>query len=328
MAPTSQLPPPRPDQNYVSISALVGGYITLADHFFVYPSEPGASRTVPSLAFLLTHPNPPAGGVFGKSSKPYKLLFDLGLRKGLDRYKPVMQKHLDGRRPYTLGPGIKEQLEEKNLAPNSIDAVMLSHVHYDHHGDPEDFPSSTFVIGHGAMNVLKHGLTGKGAHQHFEADLLDAHQVIELPDPTNNTTTNGSSTNSTSALHWQPLGPFPAALDIFNDSSVYVLDVPGHLPGHLNLLCRISPTKWVCLCGDAFHDPRLLSGEKGVGTWDDAAGHTFCIHLDKEVAEESIRRLRELEKSGGEGVEVELIAAHDEVWMGRNKGSFLPGVLK
>lgn len=128
MAPTPQLPPPRPDQNYVSISALVGGYITLADHFFVYPSEPGASRTVPSLAFLLTHPNPPAGGVFGKSSKPYTLLFDLGLRKGLDRYKPVMQKHLDGRRPYTLGPGIKEQLEEKSLAPDAIDAVMLSHV--------------------------------------------------------------------------------------------------------------------------------------------------------------------------------------------------------
>ncbi|KAG8627632.1 hypothetical protein KVT40_005115 [Elsinoe batatas] len=277
------LPPPRENQTYVSVSALIGGHITLADHFFVYPSEPGASRTVPSLVFLVTHANPPENGVFGKKSKPYRLLFDLGLRKAAERYKPVMQQHLQNRRPYKLGPGIREQLEEHNLPADSIDAVMLSHVHYDHHGDPSDFPSSTFIIGHGAMSVLKDGLSGAASHQHFESDL------------------------------------------------VYILDVPGHLPGHLNLLCRISPTKWLCLCGDAFHDPRLLTGEKGIGTWEDR-GVVHCIHVDKKTAEESIGRLRELQKAGGEGVEVELVAAHDEVWTagkeGGEGGGLWPGVLE
>ncbi|KAF4551939.1 Hypothetical protein D9617_11g007860 [Elsinoe fawcettii] len=334
------LPPPREDQIYVTVSAMIGGHITLADHFFVYPSEPGASRTVPSLVFLITHPNPPEGGVFGKKSKPYKLLFDLGLRKASERYKPVMQKHLENRRPYKLGPGIKEQLEEHNIPADSIDGVMLSHthtsppsipflepfffytavsnstntteVHYDHHGDPSDFPASTFIIGHGAMSVLKHGLSGAASHQHFESDLLDAHTVVELPTPTSSP--------------WAPLGPFPAALDVFSDGSVYILDVPGHLPGHLNLLCRLGPKKWLCLCGDAFHDPRLLTGEKGIGTWEDR-GVVHCIHVDKKTAEESIKMLRELQKSGGEGVEVELVAAHDEVWTEEKKEGFLPGTL-
>ena len=126
-------------------------------------------------------------------------------------------------------------------------------------------------------------------------------------------------------MKWQDLGPF-RALDFFNDNSVYILDVPGHLPGHVNLLCRVSRSKWICLCGDAFHDPRLLTGEKGIGTWEGEGGQTMCIHIDKEAAEQSIQKLRVLQKA--EGVGVELVAAHDEAWLERNQGSLFPGVME
>lgn len=165
------------------------------------------------------------------------------------------------------------------------------------------------------MNVLKNGLTGKGSHQHFEAELFKHNKTVELPPSTG---THGSD------LQWQPLGPF-AALDVFDDGSVYILDTPGHLPGHLNLLCRISAEKWICLCGDAFHDKRLLTGEKEVGTWQDAHGQTICIHLDKESAEESIRKLRRLQNA--KGGTVELVAAHDEEWLENNQHAVLPGHL-
>jgi len=113
-------------------------------------------------------------------------------------------------------------------------------------------------------------------------------------------------------------------MDLFGDGSVYVVDMPGHLPGHLNLLCR-TKDRWICLCGDAFHDRRLLTGEKEIGTWENAEGHTLCIHLDKEGAAESIRRLRELQDKGGGGIE--LVAAHEEQWWETNKSKQFPMLL-
>lgn len=123
-----QLPPASPNQKYVTISTLTGGFITLSDHFFVHPATPGAKRTVPSLAFLITHPDPLGAVVGSTGSKPYRLLFDLGLRSKKERYPPVLQKHLDGRAPYRLDPSIISQLKNGGMEPDDIDSVMLSHV--------------------------------------------------------------------------------------------------------------------------------------------------------------------------------------------------------
>lgn len=241
---------------------------------------------------------------------PFRMMFDLGLRRAKERYPEHLQRHIDGRAPHALPPGVAAQLRAGGLSPADVNLVMLSHVHYDHHGDPEDFPNAQFVIGHGAMDVLRHGLGGIASHQHFEPDTLPDDRASELSDP------QGSG--------WRPLGPFPAALDLFGDGSVYVLDMPGHLPGHVNLLCRMRK-RWVCLCGDSFHDLRLLTGEKEIGTWIGPEGNMLCIHLDKEAAAESIGRLRELENVEGE--QVELIAAHDEGWWERNREKQFPMLL-
>ncbi|KXT11872.1 hypothetical protein AC579_5196 [Pseudocercospora musae] len=308
---SSPLPPPKPDQAYVTVSPIPGGFITLSDTFFVKPADPNAKRTVPSLTFLIQRPNHPPNFPSKNAAQPFRLMFDLGLRKSQSRYPDKLQKHINGRAPFKLEPGVAQQLTDRGLSPEDIDLVILSHVHYDHHGDPEDFPNAQFRIGHGAMDVLKNGLGGVASHQLFVPDTLPDDRSSELSDPS----------------AWPSLPPFPHVLDLFGDGSVYVVDTPGHLPGHVNLLCR-TERRWVMLCGDAFHDRRLLTGEKEIGTWElefEGKTHVCCIHVDEQQARESIRRLREFDEMTGD--ECELIAAHEEDWWEKHKDQIFPGTI-
>ncbi|KAJ6512908.1 hypothetical protein C8R45DRAFT_1088013 [Mycena sanguinolenta] len=43
------------------------------------------------------------------------------------------------------------------------------------------------------------------------------------------------------------------AIDYFGDGSFYLLNTPGHLPGHLSALARVTPTTFIALGGDTFH---------------------------------------------------------------------------
>lgn len=48
------------------------------------------------------------------------------------------------------------------------------------------------------------------------------------------------------------IGPFPAK-DFYGDGSLYLLDTPGHWPGHLCALARTTPDTFVFLGGDICH---------------------------------------------------------------------------
>lgn len=48
------------------------------------------------------------------------------------------------------------------------------------------------------------------------------------------------------------IGPFPA-IDFYGDGSLYLLDTPGHWPGHICALARTTPDTFVFLGGDICH---------------------------------------------------------------------------
>ena len=339
MSPSpSCLPAPSSEQTYVSISALHSGILTLPSHLFITPTSPSARRTVPSLSFLIQHPSPRT--VTEKDPRPTRLLFDLGLRKPLSTYQPPIRKHIETRHPISSDHDVVQSLANGGLKPDDVDWVILSHVHWDHIGTPSQFTKSNFVVGAGSLELLR-GCADQplGGHSHFESDLLPDGRVVELPRPATldsaiptNGAQNGIERKGTGSIAnlqsvpWQPVAHFPRAIDFFRDGSLYLIDAPGHLQGHTNILARTGPQKWVYLAGDACHDRRILTGEAGIASWKNDEGKVCCIHSDMEETEKTLERIRVLENAPEE---VEVILAHDVDWMDdkRNQGRFWPGVL-
>lgn len=194
-------------------------------------------------------------------------------------------------------------------------------MHWDHIGESRDFPSSKFVVGHGALALLDGTPSGlSGGHSFFEKDLLPKGRTIELLDPNSSPTSRISEEAGIINFNreWRKHGSLPKVLDLFNDGTIFIVDAPGHLPGHINLLAytssKIHP---IYLAGDTCHDRRLLTGEKQISTWEDAEGRVCCIHADRWKGHDTIKMVRILE---GEGVEV--VLAHDGVWEERNGDRF------
>lgn len=205
----------------------------------------------------------------------------------------------------------------------STHSLPFKKLHWDHVGDPREFPSSTFVVGPGALDVLD------GRHPALQglplfydpAELLDLSRTIQLSDPPKAHAAGDGEDSAASPGHesspsvdfsrpWKPLGDLlPSTLDVFGDGSVHVVDAPGHFPGHIDLLARVGDSQWVYLAGDACHDRRILRKEREIGDWLDEAGRVCCIHADRAAAEETIQRARALEEKG-----VEVILAHDVEW--------------
>ncbi|KAH8898465.1 Metallo-hydrolase/oxidoreductase [Thozetella sp. PMI_491] len=292
----------------VRLFALSAGRFSLPEEQFVSPSIQGARNTVPSLSFLIQHACPTTG-------KKTNIVFDLGLRRDTQRYAEPIRRHVESRQPMTTDPDVVKSLAAGGLTPDDIDYVIYSHVHWDHVGEPRDFPRSTFIVGHGSLDILDGtSISLRGGHSFFEADLLDRDRTIELSDPQAAQKSAGKADGSVNfSRPWQALDNLPATLDIFGDGSAYIVNAPGHLPGHINLLVSTSvhegKSQWAYLAGDACHDRRILRREKDIGEWVDVHGQTCCIHADRAAAEQTIQRIRELEEK-----DVEVIFAHDVEW--------------
>ncbi|TFK74775.1 Metallo-hydrolase/oxidoreductase [Pluteus cervinus] len=292
---SNSLPAPVPNQAYCDVSALEAGHIDLPDGLFFHPSSPGAISHPPSLAFLLRH-----------SSNEKTLVFDLGLRKDWEENSPPAIVQLI-KEVYSvrIPQDVAESVTRGGLNPSSIDTVCVSHCHFDHTGDPRPFTDATFILGGESSSLISPSAAyPANPTSMFHSDLfpLDRTQFLYPTD------------------EWKPLGPFAQALDFYGDGSLYIVDSPGHLPGHLTILARTSSDGgWIYLAGDSAHHWCLLTGEAHVSVSPEGR----CAHHNKELAEVHIRRIGELL----ELPRVKVIIAHDEPWYTENKDgpAFFPG---
>lgn len=290
------LPPPGANQPYCTVSALKAGTLSLDYATFIDNAAPGEIHRVPSLSFLLHH-----------SVNKKRLIFDLGIRKDWENLPPsVLRWNKDFL--IEVEQDVVESLAKGGLTPSDIDTVCLSHIHFDHHGHAPSFPQSEFVVGGDTIKFIEsRGFYSESQNPEstFTKDILPMKNTRFLDEDTK----------------WDRVGPFPRAYDFYGDGSLYIVDAPGHAPGHVNILARTSADgAWIYLAADSAHHLNLITGKSHI-----ACGPDGCAHMSKELAEDTIKRIREVMAMP----KVRVMIAHDKAWYDDNKDgpAFLPGII-
>ena len=101
------------------------------------------SRTISVLAFLIVHPK------YGNT------LFDLGLSNDFRLEKfGRFEKDFDSILPYnpqlyrTVGEAISNLFNSKKIVSKTVKNIIISHSHWDHVGNINNFPNSSIFMSH------------------------------------------------------------------------------------------------------------------------------------------------------------------------------------
>ncbi|VDC06367.1 unnamed protein product [Peniophora sp. CBMAI 1063] len=289
---TAELPPPRAEQAYFTVFAIETGVLSLPAFLLLDPNDvdPTSRWAAPALSFVLQH----------SANKGYTL-FDLGIHKQYKSLPPAALEIIPYFEPVSVAEDAADHIIAGGLQPSDISHVIISHAHWDHTGEPGLFPKATVVVHQGTKDRVDNGYP-KNPRSSLPQDLLPSDRVHVLDDTT----------------EWRPIGPFPRAYDLFSDGSAYIIDAPGHVEGHINLLVRTSADgAWIMLLGDSCHDRRLLSGELHFAIDVDEQGRrTTKMHTDLVAAQGHLVRVRELMKNP----RVRALLAHDVPWWEERKG--------
>lgn len=248
----------------VKASAVPTGEVYLPDKWVLAGADHAKDSLYPDYSFFIQHPS-------GKT-----LMFDLGMRKDLESYPPRIQAEFPATKP-SVRKSAGELLSEVGFDPKSLDFVVYSHLHFDHIGDPSEFPNSQVVCGPGSKEVAYPGYPTI-PDSPFLGSILEHPNVREL---------------SYDSAQWTSFGPFPKAYDFFDDGSFLLLDAPGHMPGHMMGLARTAADEYIVMGGDCCHHRKIFTGEAQIGEGFGPSG-AYSMHKDLPTAKSTISKLHEV----------------------------------
>jgi len=156
------------------------------------------------------------------------------------------------------GDDVASRLATAGVGVDSIDLVVLSHMHYDHCGGLAQLPNAEVYVQAEELSFA----TSPPVYQ----------RAAYIPDDFDRVPDSS----------WRRVR---GEVDLLGDGSVVIVPTPGHTPGHQSLLVHLARHS-VLLVGDAAYDPVKMRERKLPG---------YLWNPDKVI--ESWERLEELERA-------------------------------
>lgn len=122
---------------------------------------------------------------------------------------------------------LRGQLAEIGYAPSDIKFLVLSHYHYDHTGNANEFAAATWIV------------------PQLEHDAMFGGKAFGTMQPS---TFSALQKSKTVILKQDEY-------DVFGDGAVVIKSAPGHTQGHQVLYVKLAKTGGVVLSGDLYHYP-------------------------------------------------------------------------
>jgi len=228
------------------------GTLHIADlgRFSLKPTEVATSDLAVA-CFLVVHPNgtlmwdvgavPDADWTPTGSRLVHRLELPEGQSRDIDLIKPLAV-----------------QLKEAGYSAGQITYLALSHYHYDHTANANDFASSTWLV------------------RKEERDAMFADKAPGTTQPSSYAALRNAKTVLIQTADY----------DVFGDETVVIKSAPGHTPGHQVLALKLVHSGRILLSGDLYHYPEERKLDR-VPTFEFNADQT---RASREAVEEFLRR--------------------------------------
>ncbi|MGE5212819.1 MAG: N-acyl homoserine lactonase family protein [Nitrospirota bacterium] len=197
------------------------GILHIADvrSFGLKPKEVAASD-LPLPCFLIVHPKGTL--MWDTGAVPDAAWAPNGKEVTYDVVLPDSQKY-----GVTMVKSLAQQLAEVGYSPADVTYLALSHYHFDHTANANQFVNATWLVGQ-EDNGLMFAKTPPDLTQPSTYAALRDHETIIIKNDN---------------------------YDVFGDGTVVIKRAPGHTPGHQVLYLKLAKTGGVVLSGDLYHYP-------------------------------------------------------------------------
>jgi N-acyl homoserine lactone hydrolase len=122
---------------------------------------------------------------------------------------------------------LRGQLAEIGYSPSDITYLALSHYHYDHTGNANEFAGATWLVPQLERDAMFGGKYSGSLQPSTFSALQNSKTIILKKDE----------------------------YDVFGDGKVIIKSAPGHTQGHQVLYVKLAKTGGVVLSGDLYHYP-------------------------------------------------------------------------
>ena len=224
----------------VELYAFTCGYLTIPYGFLLQGRD--GTLTVPVPSYLIVHPK-------GRA------IFDSGLHDStLDDPAAHIGEFLARYHQFHFhrGEEIGARLESVDVAPDRVDIVVNSHLHFDHCGGNAQLPNADVVI---------------QARELAHAKSVDNRSGYVRPE-----WDTGQALRAVDGEH-----------DLFGDGSVVCIPTYGHTPGHQSLRVRTERGGEFVLCGDACYLKESLDALHAPGVIADRDAAVAVFHRFRDM---------------------------------------------